>query len=219
LGAGKNIHMHDFKKVGYAQTDGPGNDFNWKDGKTKADDGFIYIGDSQWRFRGKINGTDSMAKSVAVARGLSENDVFKYANGYYIYHGDLAYKLTHYANANEYWPDINWKTPAFMTGGLADFTGPAWLDGTKSKPEIVLNQTDSANFMQLRDILADVLNGTSGLSNTDKKTKGGDNYYDIEISVESLGDDYDVEQLAEKIRSMLYDDATYRNVNAINLIR
>jgi hypothetical protein len=27
----------------------------------------------------------------------------------------------------------------FKTGGLADFTGPAWLDGTKSKPEYVLN--------------------------------------------------------------------------------
>jgi hypothetical protein len=54
-------------------------------------------------------------------------------------------------------------TTAFATGGLADFTGPAWLDGTKSKPEIVLNQTDSANFMQLRDILSDILHGTSTL--------------------------------------------------------
>lgn len=106
----------------------------------------------------------------------------------------------------------------FKTGGLADFTGPAWLDGTKSKPEIVLNQTDSANFMQLRDILADILNGTSSIPKT-KEGKGGDNYYDIEISVESLGDDYDVEQLAEKIKSMIYDDAIYRNVNSVNTVR
>jgi murein L,D-transpeptidase YcbB/YkuD len=27
----------------------------------------------------------------------------------------------------------------FKTGGLADFTGPAWLDGTKSRPEYILN--------------------------------------------------------------------------------
>jgi hypothetical protein len=108
------------------------------------------------------------------------------------------------------------KSPAFKTGGLADFTGPAWLDGTKSKPEIVLNQQDSANFLVLRDILSDILNGTSGLSKSDKKDGNGDNYYDIEINVESLSDDYDVEQLADKIRGMIYDDATYRNVNAIN---
>jgi peptidoglycan hydrolase-like protein with peptidoglycan-binding domain len=28
---------------------------------------------------------------------------------------------------------------SYKTGGLADFTGPAWLDGTKSKPEYILN--------------------------------------------------------------------------------
>ena len=108
--------------------------------------------------------------------------------------------------------------PAYKAGGLANFTGPAWLDGTKSKPEIVLNQQDSANFIQLRDILADILNGTSS-SGERKESKSGDNYFDIAINVENISDDYDIEQLANKIRSMLYEDATYRNVNAINLIR
>ena len=107
----------------------------------------------------------------------------------------------------------------YETGGLADYTGPAWLDGTKSKPEIVLNQTDSANFMQLRDILADILQGTSGLSGTGERGKGGDNYFDIEINVESINDDYDVEQLADKIRDMIYEDSTYRNVNSISGLR
>ena len=106
----------------------------------------------------------------------------------------------------------------YETGGLADFTGPAWLDGTKSKPEIVLNQKDSANFLVLRDILSEVLDGSTGLSKSGEK-QSGDNYYDIDISVEKLEDDYDVEQLADKIRRMIYDDATYRNVNTINLIR
>ena len=104
----------------------------------------------------------------------------------------------------------------YKTGGLADFTGPAWLDGTKSKPEIVLNQKDTANFIILKDILSEILSGTSDLSKTKDNEKGGDNYYDVEINVDSLGDDYDVEQLADKIRGMIYDDATYRNVNAIN---
>jgi hypothetical protein len=107
----------------------------------------------------------------------------------------------------------------YETGGLADYTGPAWLDGTKSRPEIVLNQTDSANFMQLRDILADILQGTSDLSGTGGKVKGGDNYFDIEINVESINDDYDVEQLADKIRDMIYEDSTYRNVNSISGLR
>jgi hypothetical protein len=100
----------------------------------------------------------------------------------------------------------------FETGGLADFTGPAWLDGTKSHPELVLNARDTENFIQLKDILAHVMDHT-----TSAKGPGGngDNYYEIEINVDSLENDYDVEQLADKIRSMIYDDATRRNVNVL----
>jgi hypothetical protein len=107
------------------------------------------------------------------------------------------------------------KLNAYETGGLADFTGPAWLDGTKSHPELVLNQQDTQNFIQLKDILSEILDGKS----TNGGKASGDNYYNIEISVEELKDDYDVEQLANKIRSMLVEDATYRNVNAISHIR
>lgn len=120
----------------------------------------------------------------------------------------LEYRKTH--------GSTNYQFQKFETGGLADFTGPAWLDGTKSHPELVLNQRDTANFIQLKDILAEVMDRSSGQST---KSSNGDNYFDIEINVESLENDYDVEQLAGKIRSMIYDDASYRNVNAINKIR
>ena len=39
------------------------------------------------------------------------------------------------------------KAYGFATGGIADFTGPAWLDGTKSKPELVLNSGDTQNLL------------------------------------------------------------------------
>jgi hypothetical protein len=39
------------------------------------------------------------------------------------------------------------KAKKFATGGLANYTGPAWLDGTKSKPELVLNARDTENFI------------------------------------------------------------------------
>ena len=106
----------------------------------------------------------------------------------------------------------------FKTGGLADFTGPAWLDGTKSRPELVLNQTDTANFIALKDILADIFDNSNSLSKGNSKS-GGDNYYDIEISVEKIGDDYDVDRLADRIKEIIYEDSVYRNVNAINFMR
>lgn len=35
----------------------------------------------------------------------------------------------------------------YATGGLADYTGPAWVDGTKSRPELVLNQDDTQKLL------------------------------------------------------------------------
>lgn len=41
----------------------------------------------------------------------------------------------------------------FKTGGLADYTGMAWLDGTPQKPELVLNAGDTANMLSALSIL------------------------------------------------------------------
>ena len=41
----------------------------------------------------------------------------------------------------------------YASGGLADYTGLAWLDGTPSKPELVLNAKDTQNFINLKDAL------------------------------------------------------------------
>jgi hypothetical protein len=124
-------------------------------------------------------------------------------NGY----GSLKKAIVKYANEN-YGSYISYKT-----GGLADFTGPAWLDGTPSKPEYILNAAQTERFFSLIDVLENV-------DKKDTPTKQtGDNYIDIDINVEKLDSDYDVEQVANKIRKMLYDDASYRNVNTINSVR
>lgn len=102
----------------------------------------------------------------------------------------------------------------YQTGGLADFTGPAWLDGTKARPELVLNARDTQNFIQLKDILASLMTG----SNTSTENNG-DITYDIDINVESIGSDYDVEQVANKVKSLINEDARYRNNNAVSLKR
>lgn len=107
------------------------------------------------------------------------------------------------------------KITAYATGGLADFTGPAWLDGTKSKPEIILNQKDSENFIQLRNILADILHGTS-VNNTQTN---GDLNYEIHINVEKMTSDYDVDKVAKRVKKIINDDGRYRNVNQINRLR
>lgn len=102
----------------------------------------------------------------------------------------------------------------YKTGGLADYTGMAWLDGTKSKPELVLNAKDTENFITLKDILSDLFR--TGVGQT---KNSGDNYYDFHITVEQIADDYDVERMIQKIKDEINKDATYRNVNSINFMR
>jgi hypothetical protein len=80
---------------------------------------------------------------------------------------------------------------------------------------LVLNARDTENFIQLKDILSEIMSD-HGNNNSTSKTGQGDNYFDIEINVESLGDDYDVEQIADKIKAMIYDDSMYRNVNVVD---
>ena len=106
----------------------------------------------------------------------------------------------------------------YKTGGLADFTGPAWLDGTKARPELVLNQRDTQNFIKLKDILSSIM--SRNFSNSSTATENnGDVTYDIDINVETLGNDYDVEQVAKKVKTMITDSARYRNNNTIGITR
>ena len=104
----------------------------------------------------------------------------------------------------------------YKTGGLADFTGPAWLDGTKSKPELILNQKDTQNFLQLKDVLGSFMKNRNSVTTN---TTNGDTIYEIDINVEKISNDYDVEQLAGKIKQMIGSDAAYRNSNFISHLR
>ena len=118
----------------------------------------------------------------------------------------------------------NWgayPTTKYKTGGLNTQTGPAWLDGTFAKPELVLNSKDTANFLELRDLLRALQISIKSPHRdlTDNNKNNGDNYYEIDINVESIADDYDVAKMADKIKKLISQDALYRNGNAINRLR
>ena len=78
----------------------------------------------------------------------------------------------------------------------------------------MLNAQDTQNFLALRDILSSSLRNLPN-----REEKGGDNYFDIDIQVDKIENDYDVDQMAERIKQNIYTDSMYRNVNAINLLR
>lgn len=102
----------------------------------------------------------------------------------------------------------------YATGGLADYTGPAWLDGTPSKPELVLNAADTKNFLALKDVLSRAVHSSNSISNS-----YGDATYEININVDHLNNDYDVDKVAERVKKIIVKDAGYRNVTQVRNFR
>ena len=104
---------------------------------------------------------------------------------------------------------------AYASGGLASKTGPAWLDGTPSKPELVLNAQDTKNFIALKDILAHAMGSTNNINNS----YGGNATYEININVDHINNDYDVDKITKRVKENIIKDSSYRNVTQVRKFR
>ena len=101
------------------------------------------------------------------------------------------------------------------TGGLVPNTGLAWLDGTPSEPEYVLNARQTDAFLRLADVLPSMMNGTSNnISNA-----FGATYVNFSVNLESVSPDYDVDRMVDLVKDKLCDSATYRNNNVLSFLR
>ena len=210
--AGKNTYTPSTSYPSVSQTQTPQNQTPKKNPSSNSGAKALTVG-TRVRTIGFGNAASDGSGGRA-AKGLSNRKILKIRKG-----AKYPY-LIGTSNDPSGW--TGWYTAAalqaYKKGGLANFTGPAWLDGTKSKPEAVLNARDTENFLQLRDILGEVLTKTRNLGNSNSENNG-DNYYDIDIQVDRLSNDYDVDQLVRKIKKEITKDANYRNVRTINLKR
>ena len=103
---------------------------------------------------------------------------------------------------------------AFKNGGLVDFTGPAWVDGSKSAPEAFLDAQDTRNFAQLKDILASLLRADRFKANEVSPARGGD--CTIYVTVDQIASDYDIDEAIARIKQEIMSGSAYRNINLVN---
>ena len=171
---------------------------------------------------GNTGGSDPFSwknifKAIIDADGITRYNLVKtWPNG----NGTLASALATLGNPDTY-SEIkkhkNYRNATalrYATGGLADYTGPAWLDGTPSKPELVLNAADTKNFLALKDVLSRAVHSSNSISNS-----YGDATYEININVDHLNNDYDVDRVAERVKKIIVKDAGYRNVTQVRNFR
>ena len=105
----------------------------------------------------------------------------------------------------------------YLNGGLVDFTGPAWVDGSKSAPEAFLDAQDTRNFAQLKDILASLLRADRFKANEVSPARGGD--CTIYVTVDQIASDYDVDEAVARIKQEIMSGSAYRNINLVNRYR
>lgn len=91
----------------------------------------------------------------------------------------------------------------FATGGLADFTGPAWLDGSPSAPERVLSPQQTKLFdamVQSLQLISTVRTPAfPSLSSPAAQASGGNTFGDIIVQVDHLESDADYKDMAKKV--------------------
>lgn len=87
---------------------------------------------------------------------------------------------------------------AFAKGGLVDYTGPAWVDGTKTNPEAFLSAADTSNIAALTKVLSTVIAPISD-QNLNSVQNAEQNIYEIHIEVDNISNDYDVDDMVNRV--------------------
>ena len=106
----------------------------------------------------------------------------------------------------------------FSDGGVVDFTGPAMVHGSKSKPEAFLDAEDTKNIAKLRDSLRQLGSSTKFTGTYENSNfRGGD--CTIYITVEQIANDYDIDKAIEEVQRKILSSSSYRNINLINRMR
>lgn len=128
------------------------------------------------------------SRGVSEARDAILNDAY--------YHLDPEY----YQQLSDYKP-----AHAYASGGLVDYTGPAWVDGTKQKPESFLDAEDTYRIGKAADILRDL-----ALNNSFVQTAvpaAVESNIQITINVDSIATEDQVDYLIDRMKEEIVDSA------------
>lgn len=123
----------------------------------------------------------------------------------------------------------------FATGGIANYTGLAWLDGTPSKPERVLNAQQTESFDRLVNVIDSLRASGVSLENLrnsmldtrihlpnlspsiDPSTIGGNiaNIGDVNVTIEEaeLNDDRDYDEIAQIVGEKFAKEISKQGIN------
>lgn len=104
----------------------------------------------------------------------------------------------------------------YKEGGLVNYTGPAWVDGSPERPEAFLNSEDTARIGEAAKILADIPWMDRDTDNTSVVTNnGGDVSVEINLNIDHISSDTDIDEMIQRVKDEIVDVARPEGTNVI----
>ena len=107
----------------------------------------------------------------------------------------------------------------YASGGLVDYTGPAWVDGTKTRPEAFLDAEDTALIRSFLDE-AKYVNYRATVSNIDSNAFNGNSQnigeLVINITEAQFKDDADFDEVAHRVGEQFVKELSKQGFNTMS---
>ena len=95
----------------------------------------------------------------------------------------------------------------YETGGIVDYTGPAWVDGTKERPEAFLSAEDTERIGNAAKILSNITWLSPTTDNSTITNNNGDVSIEINLNVAQISSDTDIDDMLDKVKKEIVEIA------------
>ena len=93
----------------------------------------------------------------------------------------------------------------YKKGGLVNYTGPAWVDGTTDEPEAFLSAEDTKRIGAAAELLASLPFFSGGSINN--SVNNGDSLIEVHINIENISSDVDLDNALDKMKNAIWEAA------------
>ena len=93
----------------------------------------------------------------------------------------------------------------YASGGLVDYTGPAWVDGSYNEPEAFLSAEDTKRIGAAAELLASLPFFSGGSINN--SVNNGDSLIEVHINIENISSDVDLDNALDKMKNAIWEAA------------
>ena len=110
--------------------------------------------------------------------------------------------------------NIGYVSAKFEKGGLVNYTGPAWVDGSPNRPEAFLSADDTERIGNAAKLLADIPTLNRSNISTNNSTYGDTNI-EINLNIDHISSDVDIEEMLDRVKQEIVDVARPVGTNVI----